>query len=173
MHIHNACAMLPSITTINDVRNEFLSRRELVCDFEGGSGTLKKLDAIKAVIKEHSLEGKVVVPIRIQNHVGKKYATGTFFVYDDEALAKKHIIPAVFKRIEKLETAKAEAEKPAETEATSDSEEKTEAAADNAPKEDKATETPSEAKKEKTEAPADDTPKETKASEPDKKEPES
>lgn len=97
------------------MKNEFLSRRELVCDFDGGAGILKKLDAVDAVTKEHSLEGKLVIPIRLQNHVGKTHTTATFFVYEDETLAKKHITASVLARIEKLkEAAKAESEKPAE-----------------------------------------------------------
>ena len=106
---------MPTITTTNDVRNEFLSRREIVCDFEGSAGTLRKLDAVDAVTKEHSLEGKLVIPVRLQNHVGKSHTTGTFFVYDDESLAKKHIDPSVLARIDKLrDAAKAESTKPKE-----------------------------------------------------------
>ncbi len=126
--------------TVSDVRNEFLSRRELVCDFDRGAGVLKKLDAVDAVVKEHSLEGKTVVPIRLQNHVGKTHTTATFFVYDDESLAKKHITGSVLARIEKLKTAKAEAAKPAD------------APADDAP----APDAPS---KEGTDAPKEDAPK--------------
>ena len=100
-----------AITTVNDVKNEFLSRREIICDFSGGAGILKKLDAIDAVTKEHSLEGKIVIPIRLQNHVGRSHTTGTFFIYEDETLAKKHINKSFLDRIEKLRTAKAEAQK--------------------------------------------------------------
>lgn len=129
---------MPTITTVNDVKNEFLSRRELVCDFHGSAGTLKKLDAVDAVTKEHSLEGKLVIPVRLQNHVGKTHTTATFFVYDDEALAKKHIPKSILDRIEKLKTAKAESEKAAAEAAAAPKEE---AAAD-APKDDKPADAP-------------------------------
>lgn len=98
------------IQTVNDVNNTFLSRRELVCNFTGLGGKLKKLEAIDMVTKEFKLSGKVVIPMRLQTHVGKPLITGTFYVYDDEILAKKHINPVIFERLEKSKAKKAEAE---------------------------------------------------------------
>lgn len=98
------------IQTVNDVNNAFLSRRELICNFTGLGGKLKKLEAIDMITKEFKLSGKVVVPIRLQTHVGKPLVTGTFYVYDDEALAKKHINPVIFERLEKSKAKLAEAE---------------------------------------------------------------
>ncbi len=63
------------------------------------------------VKKEFKLDGKVVIPISMKNHTGRPSITGTFYVYDDEDLAKKQINPVIFKRLEKAKTA---AEKPAE-----------------------------------------------------------
>jgi hypothetical protein len=37
----------------------------------------------------------------LKTHVGKSTVTGTFFVYEDEGLAKKHINPTIFSRLEK------------------------------------------------------------------------
>lgn len=98
------------IQTVNDVNNAFLSRRELICNFTGLGGKLKKLEAIDMITKEFKLSGKVVVPIRLQTHVGKPLVTGIFYVYDDEALAKKHINPVIFERLEKSKAKLAEAE---------------------------------------------------------------
>jgi ribosomal protein S24E len=98
------------IQTINDVNNTFLSRRELVCNFTGLAGKLKKLEAVDMVTKEFKLSGKVVVPMRLQTHVGKPIITGTFYVYENEALAKKHINPVIFERLEKSKAKQAEAE---------------------------------------------------------------
>jgi len=42
-----------------------------------------------------------IIPIKLKNHVGKPLVTGTFYVYDDEALAKTHIDPTIFKRLDK------------------------------------------------------------------------
>jgi len=89
------------IETVSDVNNTFLSRRELTCNFVGLGGKLKKLEAIEMILKEFKLDGKIVIPIRLDNHVGKPMITGTFYVYDDEELAKKHVNPAIFSRLDK------------------------------------------------------------------------
>ena len=129
------------IETVSDVNNTFLSRRELTCNFAGLGGKLKKLEAVDMITKEFNLTDKVIIPMRLQSHSGKSVTTGTFFVYDDEGLAKKHVNPTIFSRLEKAKAKLAEAEKSTE-----------------APAED----TPAESKEEKTEAPAEE-PKEEKA----------
>ena len=113
------------IETITDVNNTFLSRRELTCNFAGLSGKLKKLEAVDMISKEFKLDGKVVIPIRLKTHVGKPIVTGTFFVYEDENLAKKHINPTIFSRLEKTKAKLAEAEAAAK-EAEAAAEEKSE-----------------------------------------------
>jgi len=105
------------IKTVSDVNNTFLSRRELTCDFAGLGGKLQKLQAVDMVTKEFKLDGKTVIPIILRSHVGKPEVTGTFFVYDDEGLAKKHVNPIIFARLEKAKAKVAEAnaaEQPAE-----------------------------------------------------------
>ncbi|MFB5608683.1 MAG: hypothetical protein ACE5Q5_00480 [Nitrosarchaeum sp.] len=99
------------IQTVNDVNNAFLSRRELICNFTGLGGKLKKLEAVDMVTKEFKLSGKVVIPMRLQTHVGKPLITGTFYVYDDEVLAKKHINPVIMERLGKAKAKLAESEK--------------------------------------------------------------
>ena len=103
------------IETVSDVNNTFLSRRELTCNFVGLGGKLKKLEAIEMISKEFKLDGKIVIPIRLDNHVGKPMITGTFYVYDDEELAKKHVNPAIFSRLDKAKkpTEENKEEKPA------------------------------------------------------------
>jgi len=106
------------IEKLTDTDNSFLSRREIVCDFRGLGGKLKKTDAIDMITKEYKLDGKVVIPIRLKNHTGRPVITGTFYIYDDEELAKKQVNPTVFARLEKAKAKPAEAEaKPAEAEA--------------------------------------------------------
>jgi len=104
------------IETVSDVNNTFLSRRELTCNFAGLGGKLKKLEAIEMISKEFKLDGKFVIPIRLDNHVGRPMITGTFYVYDDEELAKKHVNPAIFSRLDKAKksTEENKEEKPAE-----------------------------------------------------------
>ena len=124
------------IETVSDVNNTFLSRRELTCNFAGLGGKLKKLEAVDMITKEFNLTDKVIIPMRLQSHSGKSVTTGTFFVYDDEGLAKKHVNPTIFSRLEKAKAKLAEAEKSTEAPAES-KEEKTEAPAEE-PKEEKA-----------------------------------
>ncbi|MEX0861195.1 hypothetical protein [Nitrosopumilus sp.] len=89
------------IETLTDVNNDFLSRRELTCNFAGLGGKLKNLEAVNMITKEFKLDGKVVIPIRLKTHVGQSHVTGVFYVYEDEVLAKKHINPTIFSRLEK------------------------------------------------------------------------
>lgn len=98
------------IETITDVDNTFLSRRELTCNFAGLGGKLKSLEAADMISKEFKLDGKVVIPMRLKTHVGKSHVTGTFYVYDDEGLAKKHVNPTIFSRLEKIKAKLAEAQ---------------------------------------------------------------
>ena len=133
------------IETVSDVNNTFLSRRELTCNFAGLAGKLKKLEAVDMITKEFNLTNKVIIPMLLQSHSGKATTTGTFFVYDDEGLAKKHVNPTILARLEKAKSKQAEAEKaaevpaeeaPAETPAEEAPTENTEAAAEE-PKEEK------------------------------------
>ncbi len=98
------------IETITDVDNTFLSRRELTCNFVGLGGKLKKLEAVDMITKEFKLDGKIVIPMGLKNNVGKPVITGTFYVYDDEKLAKRHINPTIFSRLEKTKTKLVESE---------------------------------------------------------------
>jgi len=108
------------IETITDVDNTFLSRRELTCNFAGLGGKLKNLEASDMITKEFKLDGKVVIPMRLRTHVGKSHVTGTFYVYDDENLAKKHVNPTIFSRIEKIKAKLAEVQAAEASEETPD-----------------------------------------------------
>ena len=97
------------IETLSDENNSFLSRREIICDFKALGGKLKKLEAVEMITKEFKLDGKVVIPIKLQNHTGQPKITGTFYIYDDEKLAREHVNPIIFARLDK-------AKKPSEEE---------------------------------------------------------
>jgi ribosomal protein S24E len=149
------------IETVSDVNNTFLSRRELTCNFAGLGGKLKKLEAIDMISKEFKLDGKVIIPMKLQTHVGKplitgtfyvyddeKLITGTFYVYDDEKLAKEHVNPAIFSRLEKAKNPAEETpakEKP-EVKAEDPGEVKKEEPSKEVKVEEKPQETPKEAK---------------------------
>ena len=123
------------IQTLSDVNNTFLSRRELTCDFAGVGGKLKSMEATDMVTKEFKLDGKIVIPMRLKTHVGMSKVTGIFYVYDDEGLAKKHINPTIFSRLEKTKAKIAEVEKAAAEAAAAEA-----PAEEEAPKEEEKTE---------------------------------
>ena len=93
------------IETLSDEKNSFLSRREIICDFKGLGGKLKKLEAVEMVTKEFKLDGKIVIPMKLKNYTGQPKITGTFYVYDDEKLAKEHVNPTIFARLDKAKNA--------------------------------------------------------------------
>ena len=96
------------IETLSDEKNSFLSRREIICDFKGLGGKLKKLEAVEMVTKEFKLDGKIVIPMKLQNRTGQPKITGTFYVYDDEKLAREHVNPTIFARLDKAKSPKEE-----------------------------------------------------------------
>jgi len=96
------------IETLSDEKNSFLSRREIICDFKGLGGKLKKLEAVEMVTKEFKLDGKIVIPMKLQNHTGQPKITGVFYVYDDEKLAREHVNPIIFDRLDKAKSPKEE-----------------------------------------------------------------
>ena len=66
------------------------------------SGRLDKAQSVQTITEDLNLDkDKFVIPIKLQNQVGRPDVVGTFYVYDDERLARKHISPDVIKRSEK------------------------------------------------------------------------
>jgi len=115
------------IETTSDVQNKLLLRREITCTFKGLAGKLKKLEAVDMIAKQFKLEGKVIVPILLKNDTGRPMISGTFYIYDDEKLAREHVKPAIFKRLDK---AKGGGEKEEKVEKKEDKAEKKEAPAE-------------------------------------------
>ena len=152
------------IETITDVNNSFLSRRELTCNFAGLGGKLKTLEAADMITKEFKLDDKVVIPMRLRTQVGKSLITGTFYVYDDEGLAKKYINPTIFLRLERAKAKLAEADAAAKEAEETPTEVKADAPTEETPTEVKADapteETPTEVK---ADAPTEETKKEEKS----------
>ena len=144
MNSHAAFEYMSMIETTSDVQNKLLLRREITCTFKGLGGKLKKLEAVDMIAKQFKLEGKVIVPIMLKNDTGRPVISGTFYVYDDEKLAREHVKPAIFKRLDKAkgggekaegetkeaapaETKEAPVEKEAKPEKKEDKDEKKEA----------------------------------------------
>jgi len=143
------------IETITDVDNTFLSRREITCNFAGLGGKLKKLEAIDMITKEFKLDGKVVIPMGLKTQVGKPVVTGTFYVYDDEGLAKKHVNPTIFSRLERTKAKLAEAETATE-ETKEEPAKEAEVKADDAPAEESKEKSTKEVKVKADDAPAEE-----------------
>jgi ribosomal protein S24E len=101
MNYHVDLEYMSMIETTRDVQNKLLLRREITCTFKGLGGKLKKLEAVDMIAKQFKLDGKVIVPILLKNDTGRPMISGTFYVYDDESLAKKHLRPEIFKRLDK------------------------------------------------------------------------
>ena len=122
------------IETVSDVKNSFLSRREITCNFQGLGGKLKRKEAIDMITKEFNLTNKTVIAINMKNQTGRPNVTGMFYVYESEELAKKQVNPTIFERLERQAKKDAEAA-PAEEKAAE------------APAEEKAAEAPAEEEK--------------------------
>ena len=105
---------MPGVEVLADVNNAFLLRREVTCRFADMGGRLKKLDAARMVLEKLGLDGKIIVPVSMGTQVGMPSTTGTFYVYDDEQLARKQVDPSVMARFDKARKAEAETA-PAET----------------------------------------------------------
>lgn len=148
------------IETTRDVQNKLLLRREITCTFKGLGGKLKKLEAIDMIAKQFKLEGKVIVPIMLKNETGRPMISGTFYVYDDEKLARAHVKPAIFKRLDKAKGGGEKAEGAAKEAAPAETKE--------APAEKEANPEKKEDKAEKKEAPVEK--KEAKEEKKEKKE---
>ncbi|HXV38003.1 MAG TPA: hypothetical protein VD699_00300 [Nitrosopumilaceae archaeon] len=142
------------IETTRDVQNKLLLRREITCTFKGLGGKLKKLEAVDMIAKQFKLEGKVIVPIRLKNDTGRPMISGTFYVYDDEKLARAHVKPAIFKRLDKAKSGGEKAEEAKEAAPTETKEAPAEKEAKPEKKEDKAEkkEAPAEKKEKKEES---------------------
>lgn len=97
------------VEIVSDVTNPLLSRRELTCNFTGLGGRLGRLESVNLVTQKCNLEGKMVIPLSLKNHVGKPTITGLFYVYDDKNLAKRHVNPTILSRLEKSQKKAAEA----------------------------------------------------------------
>jgi ribosomal protein S24E len=137
------------IEVTRDVKNDILSRREITCTFKGLAGKLKRLEAVDIISKQFKLDGKVIVPIKLQNETGRPMVSGTFYVYDDEKLARQHVKPAIFKRSDKAKAGGEKAEGEAKEAPAEKAEEKK--AEDKPKKEEKKAEEKPKEKKEKSE----------------------
>ena len=97
MKYYKDAQCMSMIETVSDVNNTFLSRREITCNFKGVAGKIKKLEAAEMISKQFNLGGKFIIPINMKTHSGRPEITGTFYIYEDEGLAKKQVNETIFK----------------------------------------------------------------------------
>ena len=104
------------IEITNDKTNSFLERREITCNFKALGGKLKQNEAVDMITKECKLDGKTVLAINMKPQTGRPNISATFYVYDDEKLARKQVNPVIFERLDrkKAKAEEAKAEAPAE-----------------------------------------------------------
>jgi len=128
--------------------------------FKGHAGKLTRNDAANLLTQQLKLDKKFVIPVTLKCETGRTDVKGTFYVYDDEGLAKKHLPKYVFLRLlskeerkKAREAEKAKAKKPegAAPKAEAPKEEKAEAKEEKkeVKEEKKESEKPKEAPKEK------------------------
>ena len=90
---------MSEIVTLEDRTNALLKRREVRCLFKGHAGKLSRNDAVNLISQQLQLDKKFVIPVTLKCETGRTDVKGTFYVYDDESLAKKHLPKYVFLRL--------------------------------------------------------------------------
>ncbi len=90
---------MSEIVTLDDRTNALLKRREVRCLFKGHAGKLTRIDAVNLLSQQLKLDKKFVIPVTLKCETGRTDVKGTFYVYDDEGLAKKHLPKYVFLRL--------------------------------------------------------------------------
>ncbi|MBI5133732.1 MAG: hypothetical protein HZA83_03380 [Thaumarchaeota archaeon] len=147
---------MSTIVTLEDKSNGILKRREIKCLFKSVAGKLTRKEAAEMLAKELKLDKKFVIPVSLMCKTGTNDISCTFYVYDDENLAKQHLPKYIFIRMltkeeskKAKEAEKAKGKKPAEG---VPAETKDKAKAEKPKKEPAKEEAPAEAKEKKSEA---------------------
>lgn len=92
---------------LQDVRNDFLGRREISCLFKALAGSLTRGEAVKMVAEKLKVRQDDVIPISLLTMTGTKDVVGLFYAYDDKENAKKHLSPHLWARMLQKEKRKA------------------------------------------------------------------
>ena len=90
---------LSTFITLEDKTNGLLKRREVKCSFKGSAGRLTRKEAVEILTKELKLDEKFVIPANLICKNGVNDIHGTFYIYDDENLAKKHLPKYIIMRM--------------------------------------------------------------------------
>lgn len=103
---------------LSDAENKLLERREIKTLFKGLSGKLTRSNAVETVSSTLKVNTKQVHVVNLMPSAGSRNIKGFFYVYRDEAAARKHLPNYLFLRVlPKEERQKAAAAKKAKAEA--------------------------------------------------------
>ncbi|MCX8191425.1 MAG: hypothetical protein N3F06_01295 [Nitrososphaerales archaeon] len=90
---------LLSIEILSVEENRLLRRKEYVCRFPSAAGLIKRNEAVEALASALKIEKEKVYLIKLSTTSGSRDVIGTFYVYDDEKDAKKHLPRYLFMRM--------------------------------------------------------------------------
>ena len=79
------------VVTLEDRRNSLLNRREVKALFRGAAGKIKRTEAVEKIASQLNVDKKHVIPVNLVCRTGMTDVHATFYVYDDEKEAAKHL----------------------------------------------------------------------------------
>ena len=79
------------VETLEDRRNSLLNRREVKALFRGAAGKIKRTEAVEKIASQLNVDKKHVIPVNLVCRTGMTDVHATFYVYDDEKEAAKHL----------------------------------------------------------------------------------
>ena len=87
-----------SLEKIETVENPLLERTEISALFISKSGSLTRKQAIDLISKKTRIDSSAVYAINLSNSSGSTHIIGTFYIYNEESLAKKYLPNYIIKR---------------------------------------------------------------------------
>ena len=82
---------IQEVETLEDRRNSLLNRREVKALFRGAAGKIRRTEAVEKIASQHNVDKKHVIPVNLVCRTGMTDVHATFYVYDDEKEAAKHL----------------------------------------------------------------------------------
>jgi len=79
------------VETLEDRRNSLLNRREVKALFRGAAGKIRRTEAVEKIASQLNVDKKHVIPVNLVCRTGMTDVHATFYVYDDEKEAAKHL----------------------------------------------------------------------------------
>ena len=82
---------IQEVVTLEDRRNSLLNRREVKALFRGAAGKIRRTEAVEKIASQLNVDKKHVIPVNLVCRTGMTDVHATFYVYDDEKEAAKHL----------------------------------------------------------------------------------